>query len=344
VSSQCSGWEVKRSDCHLASVSKITTKNYKPDLNMFNQRIMVDLRFYSPVGWCMRTGMEFPKNTRRLYMGLRISTNIASLNAQKSLSYSQREIEKSYAQLSSGSRITKSADDAAGLALSEFLKGQIRGFDVAKRNALDGQSMIQVAEGGLNEVSNIMIRLRELGVQAASDSVGETERGFLDKEVQQLKMELDRISQTTNFGSTSLLDGSGNEFEFQVGINNDDFEDRITFNAGEFDVRLNSLGLDGLDYTTKEGAREALETIDQAQYSVNGHRATLGAMQNRLISTQSNLANAIENVSSANSRIRDADIAQSTADLAKNQVLNTASQSVLAQANTSTAGALRLIS
>ncbi|MCB0347517.1 MAG: flagellin FliC [Bdellovibrionales bacterium] len=276
-------------------------------------------------------------------MGLRISTNIASINAQKSLASSQREIEKSYAQLSSGSRITKSADDAAGLALSEFLRGQIGGFEVAKRNAMDGQSMIQVAEGGLNEVSNIMVRLRELAVQAASDSVGETERGFLNKEVMQISSELDRIAQTTKFGSADLLNGTGSEYEFQVGINNNEFEDRIAFNAGEFDVRLGTLGLDGLDYTTKDGAREALEVIDTAQYAVNGHRATLGALQNRLISTQSNLSNAIENVSSANSRIRDADIAQSTADLTKNQVLNQATQSVLAQANQSTAGALRLI-
>lgn len=277
-------------------------------------------------------------------MGLRISTNLASINAQKSLVGSQREMEKSYAQLSSGSRITKSADDAAGLALSEFLRGQIGGYTVAQRNAMDGQSMLQVAEGGLNEISNIMVRIRELAVQSASDTVGETERGFLDKEVQQLKSELDRISQTTRFGSTSLLDGSGNEFEFQVGINNDDFKDRITFNAGEFDVRLDTLGLDSLDFTTKEGARDALSTLDSAQYDVNGHRASLGAMQNRLISTQTNLSNAIENVSAANSRIRDTDIAQSSADLTKNQVLNQATMSVLAQANQSTAGALRLLS
>lgn len=276
-------------------------------------------------------------------MGLRISTNIASINAQKSLAGTQREMEKSYAQLSSGSRITKSADDAAGLALSEFLRGQIGGYTVARRNAMDGQSMIQVAEGGLNEVSNIMVRLRELAVQSASDTVGEKERGFLDKEVQQLKSELDRIAQTTRYGSTSLLDGSGSSFEFQVGINNDSFQDRISFNASEFDVRLDSLGLEGLDFSSKDGAREALAILDEAQYEVNGHRASLGAMQNRLISTQSNLSNAIENVSAANSRIRDADIAESTAALAKNQVLNTATQSILAQANGSTANALRLI-
>lgn len=276
-------------------------------------------------------------------MGMRISTNIASINAQNSMGNSQRAIEKSFAQLSSGSRITKSADDAAGLATSEFLKGQVAGYTVARRNAMDGQSMIQVAEGGMNEISNILIRLKELGVQAASDTVGDKERGFLDKEVQQLKLESERIAQSTKFGSTELLNGSGSTFDFQVGVGNDDFKDRIQYNAGEMNLTSSSLGIDGIDYSSKEGAREALNVIEEAQYSVNGQRSTLGALQNRLVSTQTNLGTAIENVSAANSRIRDADIAESTAELAKNQVLRQASESVLAQANQSTAGALQLI-
>ena len=275
--------------------------------------------------------------------GLRISTNVASINAQNSLSASQRKISKSFAQLSSGERITKAADDAAGLALSESLKGQIKGYTVAQRNALDGQSLVQVAEGGLNEVSNILVRLRELGVQAASDTVGDRERTFLDKEVQQLKLEMDRIAQTTKFGTTNLLDGTGGEFSFQIDINNDEFQDRITFDSGAQSVRLSELGMDGLDYTSKDGAREALEIIDNAQFTVNGHRATLGAVQNRLISTQNNLGTAIENVSAANSRIRDTDIAAATAELTQNQVLLNASNSVLAQANAQPQNALRLI-
>jgi len=276
-------------------------------------------------------------------MGMRISTNVASINAQNSLSKSQSSIEKSYAQLASGSRITKAADDAAGLALSEALKGQIRGFEAAKRNALDGQSMIQVAEGGINEVSNILIRLRELAVQASSDTVGDQERGFLDKEVQQISSELDRIARSTRFGTTNLLDGSGDNFDFQVDINNDENIDRIQFNAGQFDVQTAALGIDGLDYASKDGARDALETIEAAQYHVNGQRAELGAVQNRLMSTQNNLANSIENVSAANSRIRDTDVAAATAELAKNQVLKSATNSVLVQANNSTAGALQLL-
>ena len=275
--------------------------------------------------------------------GLRVSTNVASLNAQNSLAASQRKIDKTFAQLSSGDRITKAADDAAGLALSESLKAQVKGYSVAQRNAMDGQSMVQVAEGGLNEVSNILVRLRELGVQAASDTVGDRERQFLDKEVQQLKLEMDRIAQTTKYGTTNLLDGSGGEFSFQIDINNDDFQDRITFDSGAQSVRLSELSMDGLDYSTKEGAREALTVIDDAQFTVNGHRATLGAVQNRLISTQNNLGTAIENVSAANSRIRDTDIAQATAELTQNRVLLNASTGILAQANAQPQSALRLI-
>lgn len=276
-------------------------------------------------------------------MGMRISTNVASINARNSLGNSQRNIDKSFAQLSSGSRITKAADDAAGLALSENLKAQIKGYGVAQRNAMDGQSMVQVAEGGMNEVSNILVRLRELGVQAASDTVGDRERTFLDKEVQQLKLEMDRIAQTTRYGSTNLLDGSGGEFSFQIDINNDEFQDRITFDSGAQSVRIGELGMDGLDYSSQDGAREALEIIDEAQLTVNGHRATLGAIQNRLISTQSNLGVAMENISAANSRIRDTDVAQATAELTQNNVLLSASTAVLSQANSQPGAALRLI-
>src|ERR1700722_6532319 len=155
--------------------------------------------------------------------GLGIGTNMASVSAQKSLAMSQREIQKSFAQLSSGSRITKSADDAAGLSISENLKSEIRGYTQAQRNANDGISMVQVSEGGLSEISNILTRMRELGVQAASDTVGDTERGFIDKEVQQLKSEMRRIAKTTRWGDNTLLDGSGKNYAFQVDINNNDF-------------------------------------------------------------------------------------------------------------------------
>lgn len=276
-------------------------------------------------------------------MGLRISTNLASISAQRSMAGSQREIQKTFAQLSSGSRITKSADDAAGLSISENLKSHIRGYQQAQRNANDGISMVQTAEGGLAEISNILTRFRELGVQAASDTVGEEERGFINKEVQQLLMEADRIAKSTRFGKINLLDGSGGEFGFQVDINNDDFNDRISFDASAQDATVGSLGIDGMDFSDKEGARGALEILDAAQKQVNGHRATLGAVQNRLISTADNIGAAVENLSAANSRIRDTDVATSSAELAKNNILLNASTGILAQANQAPAVALKLI-
>jgi flagellin len=257
---------------------------------------------------------------------------------------SQREMQKSYAQLSSGSRITKAADDAAGLSISETLKSTIRGYQQAQRNANDGMSMVQVSEGGLSEIGNILTRLRELGVQAASDTVGDTERGFINKEVQQLKNEVQRIAKTTRWGNSNLLDGSGKEYNFQVDINNDPFNDRIGFDASEQNATTDNLGIADFDFSTKDGARESLEVLDKAQRQVNGFRANLGAIQNRLISTSENLGTAIENFSAANSRVRDADIANSTARLAKNNVLLQASVGVLAQANQQPTMALRLLS
>ena len=276
-------------------------------------------------------------------MGMRISTNVAAINAQRTMVNSQRDISKSMAQLASGSRINKAADDAAGLAISENLKSQTRSLSQASRNANDGISMVQTAEGGLSEISNILTRMRELGVQASSDTVGDTERGFLDKEVQQLKAEAQRITETTRFGTTKLLDGSGDKFDFQVGINNDSEADRISFNAGETNATTSSLGIDGFDFSSKTGAQDALAQIDNAQTSVNGYRAGLGAIQNRLQSTVDNLGVQHENISAANSRIRDTDIAAASAESTRNQVLLQANTSVLAQANAMPNSALRLI-
>lgn len=275
-------------------------------------------------------------------MGLRIGTNLASISAQRSLASSGREIQKSFGQLSSGSRITKSADDAAGLSISEGLRSQIRGFQQAGRNANDGISMVQTSEGGLGEISNMLTRLRELGVQAASDTVGDQERGFIDKEVQQLKAEIDRIAKTTRFGDVSLLDGSGGQFDFQVGVNATE-NDRIGFNASEQDATLSSLGIDGIEFTTKEGALEALSMIDSAQQRVSGQRANLGALQSRLILTSDQIATSVENLSAANSRIRDTDIAAATSELTRNTILQQASVSVLAQANQTPAMAMKLL-
>ncbi len=276
-------------------------------------------------------------------MGFRVSTNVSAINAQRNLTNSQRVMSKSMGQLSSGSRINIAADDAAGLAISEGMKAQIRSARQANRNANDGISMVQTAEGGLNEISNIIVRLRELGIQASSDTVGQNERGFIDKEVQQLKDEVQRISKVTTWGTTKLLDGSSPRFDFQVGVYNNEIEDRISFVAGDNVATLDALGLTGLDYSTKEGAQGALQALDLAQNSVNGIRSNLGALQNRLTSTVDNLAVSEENLSAANSRIRDTDVAQASAEMTRNNILLQASTSTLAQANQTNGLALKLI-
>lgn len=276
-------------------------------------------------------------------MGMRISTNIAALNAQRNLMGSQRAINDSMAKLSSGSRINKAADDAAGLAISETLKAQIRSTNQAQRNANDGISLVQTAEGGLNEIGNIIVRLRELGIQSASDTVGEKERGMLNREVVQLKSEIQRIAKTTTWGTTKLLDGSTNKFDFQVGIGNDDFGDRIEFDSGNNNATIDSLGLADIDFSNKEGAQQALGLLDEAQTKVSGSRAYLGALQNRLTSTADNLGVTSENLSAANSRIRDADVAQVSSEMIRNNILQQAGVSVLAQANSANQLALKLL-
>jgi len=276
-------------------------------------------------------------------MGMRVLTNIAAINAQRNLVSSQNNMKDSFAKLSSGSRINKAADDAAGLAISENLRGQIRSARQANRNANDGISMVQVAEGGLNEIGNIIVRMRELGIQASSDTIGNDERGFIDKEIQQLKNEAQRIASVTTWGSTKLLDGSTPAFDFQVGIHNNAFDDRITFDAGKNEATLAALGLDGLDYTQKEGAQQALEMLDQSQIRVNEMRSDLGALQNRLQSTVNNLLISEENLSAANSRIRDTDVAEASAELTRNNILLQAGTAALAQANQMNSVALSLI-
>lgn len=276
-------------------------------------------------------------------MGFRVTTNLAAINAQRNLVGSQRAINKSMAQLASGSRINIAADDAAGLAISENMKAQIRSVRQANRNANDGISMVQTAEGGLNEISNIIVRLRELGIQAASDTVGETERGFLDKEVQQLKDEMQRIANVTTWGKTKLLDGSTPAFDFQVGIYNSETEDRISFDSSNNVATLDALGLSDVSYQTKEGAQAALASLDDSQNTVNGIRANLGALQNRLTSTIDNLSISEENLNAANSRIRDTDVAQASAEMTRNSILLQASTSTLAQANQVNQMALKLL-
>jgi flagellin len=276
-------------------------------------------------------------------MGFRINTNVAAVQAQGSLNKVSRETSESFAKLGSGTRITKAADDAAGLAISEKLKAGIRSANQAHRNASDGISMIQVAEGGLNETSNILVRMRELSIQAASDTVGDSERAMSNLEYQQLKQEMDRISQVTEYNGSKLLDGSGEKKEFQIGTGDNEFKDRISLEPDSLNSSINSLGIEGIDVASKEGAQDSLAYVDAAIEKVSGQRAVLGAVQNRLISTSNNLQTFSENMSAANSRIRDVDYAEETAKQARNQILNAAGTSVLAQANVSGQNALKLI-
>jgi flagellin len=276
-------------------------------------------------------------------MGLRINTNVQSMNAQRNLSASNAAQAVSLNKLSSGQRITKAGDDAAGLAISEKLKGSIRSLQQANRNANDGISLIQTAEGGINEASNILLRLRELSVQAASDTVGDTERGFTNKEFQALKGEIDRIAQVTNFNGTKLLNGTGDTLDFQVGIDNSPENDRLQYKVSNSDITLGKLGLSSTGTMSKRDAQDNLAKIDAAISSVNENRAGLGALQNRLQSTVNNLGVTTENLSAANSRIRDADMAAESSELTKHSILSQAGVSVLAQANSSQNSALKLL-
>lgn len=276
-------------------------------------------------------------------MGFRINTNVSSMQAQTSLNKVAKESQESFSKLSSGSRITKSADDAAGLAISEKMKAEIRSAKQADRNANDAISMVQVAEGGLNESSNILTRMRELAIQSSSDTVGDAERGMANLEYQQLKSEMDRISQVTEFNGKKLLSGEGDKLEFQIGTGGDAFEDRIGFEPNQLNSGIDSLGVSSLDISTKEGSQESLSSIDSAIEKVSGNRAVLGSLQNRLSSTSSNLQTYTENMSAANSRIRDVDYAEETAKQARNQIITAAGTSVLAQANVSGQNALKLI-
>jgi flagellin len=277
-------------------------------------------------------------------MGLRISTNMAAISANRALSQTTETQNKTYRRLASGQRIVDAGDDAAGLSISENLRAQIRSMGQAERNANDGISFAQVAEGGLTEIGNIMIRLRELAIQAASDTVGDTERGFIHQEATSLLQEVDRIANVTTFNGTPLLNGEADksELEFQVGIRNDE-ADRIVFDVAENDVTAGTLGVDGLDYESIDGARDALDTIDTAISQVFAARARLGATQNKLHATVNNIGIAKENLSHARSRIADTDIAAETSELVRGNILQSAGMAVLAQANMSPQHALKLL-
>ena len=273
-------------------------------------------------------------------MGLRVNTNIASLNAQRHMANVTNRIQGNYSRLASGLRIASAADDAAGLAISERMRSQIRSFSVAARNAQDGLSLAQTAEGALGEVSNILSRMRELAMQSSNGTLSNNDRATIDAEFEELKSEINRIATETEFNGTALLDGVNTAITVQVGIDAGE-----TIQLAMVDVQTGATGLNiaGLDSALQANAVTALGAIDNALDTVNGARGTLGAGQNRLSSTLRSILNVRENLSAAESRIRDVDVASETADLTKNSIMQQAAVSVLQQANTQPQVALSLL-
>ncbi len=274
-------------------------------------------------------------------MPMSIRTNVASLNAQRNIFSTQLSLEGSLSRLSSGYRITKAGDDAAGLGISVNLEAQIRSYNQAARNAQDGISVVQTAEGALNEVSNILLRMRELAMQSASDGIGETERSYIQLETAALTTEISRIADATEFNGQSLLNSSSTVLTFQVGIRNVSANDRISVTT--VDVRATTIGVNGLSLSSASSARTALSTLDSAIQLLSEARASLGAAGNRLTNVINQIQGASENISAANSRIRDVDVAEESSRLTRSQILVQAGISVLAQANQAPQVALKLL-
>lgn len=288
-------------------------------------------------------------------MGMRIRTNVSSLTAQRFLSDSNNQLQASMEKLSSGYRINKSADDAAGLAISESLRGKIRGLNVAQRNANDAVSLVQVAEGGMNEMTNILVRLRELAVQSSTDTIGDRERGYLNREYTQLVDELDRIGASTEFNGTRIFDPNNEQSQFviQVGTNADTTVDAIKIGLEGLKFNSETLGLGkgaeigpaelGAEGPNRDDISSRLTTIDGAIDRIASERATLGSIQSRLNSAINGLGVNVENMETARSRIKDVDVAAESARLTQTRILNQAGLSVLSQANAAPEMALALL-
>jgi flagellin len=271
-------------------------------------------------------------------MGLRVNTNIASINAQRNLQSVTGRLQGNFARLSSGLRIATAADDAAGLGISERMRSQIRSYDVAGRNAQDGVSLSQTAEGAMQEISNNLTRMRELAIQSANGTLTTTDRATIDVEFQALLTEIDRVASEVTFNGLALLDGTTSSIEIQVGIDAGD-----TISVGLAESTTTALGVGGLSVTSTTLASSALATLDTAINSVSTNRGALGAAQNRLNSVIASISNSRENLSAAESRIRDVDVAIETADMTRNSIMQQAAVSVLSQANVQPQLALSLL-
>ncbi len=274
-------------------------------------------------------------------MGLQVNTNVAALNAYRHLSSTQSSMNTSLERLSSGLRINRAADDAAGLAISEKLRAQTNGLSQATSNAQDAISLVQTAEGALNETHSILQRMRQLAVQSGNDTNTADDRTAIQSEVTALNDELDRIANTTQFNGQNLLDGTGGTagtFTFQIGANSGQTVD-VAFAKAD----TTTLGTDTLDVSTSAGAATALTAIDAAIKTVSGNRADLGAVQNRLQHTINSLSVASENAAAAESRIRDTDMAKEMSSFSRSQILSQAGVSMLAQANSAPQSVLKLL-
>jgi flagellin len=272
-------------------------------------------------------------------MGLRVNTNIVSMTAQRNLGAVTDRLQGNYARLSSGLRIATASDDAAGLGISERMRSQIRSLGQASRNAQDGISLAQSAEGALNETSNTLVRMRELAIQAANGTLSDADRATIDTEFQALLTEIDRIASETEFNGIPLLDGSSTQVDIQVGL---DSGDTITIDLQ--DVTTTTLGISSVDVTSVTNATASLTLLDDAISNLNEARGDLGAAQNRILSAYRSINNTRENLSASESRIRDVDVASETADLSRNTIMQQAAVAVLSQANTQPSLALSLLS
>ena len=280
-------------------------------------------------------------------MALRINYNYESVASQRNLSSSQSSYGRAIEQLSSGLRINKAADDAAGLAVSEKLKNQVRGLNQAQRNAQDGISLLQTAEGALNETHSLLARMRELAVQSANDTLSNSDRVHIQDEVNQLLSEVDRIANSTQFNQINLLDGSASAVKLHVGANKETgvFDNEVSVSLSATNtttLAISTLGSTA-SMTTQSGANNAISTLDTAIETISTARGKLGANQNRLDHMIESLGVATENAGAANSRIRDADVAQSVSEMVRSQILQQSTMAVLAQANQAPQMALQLL-
>lgn len=276
-------------------------------------------------------------------MAMTIQTNQLAITAQRTLSNTENSMAKTIERLATGTRIVNASDDPAGLAISDNMNATIRSLSQATRNAQDGISLIQVFEGGTTEISNMLVRIRELAMQSANDTLGERERSMLSNEVTELKSEITRVARTTTFLDRELLAGEQVRLEFQVGVRNDPEKDRIVFDPGNTDLTSAGLNIEGVEVNEKGSAQDSLEVLDSAIVQVNELRARIGSSQNRLQTTVNSQGIYKENLMAAKSRIRDADMAVETTNLTRESILRQAGVSVLVQANETPRLALNLL-